>query len=1276
MVLLFYMIFSHIEMFAISPNQLNIEEELNQFKQQTLLAVSTELETGIISNRNVVSMAVLCTSPNLKYNRKEKRIIERLIGTFPDTIIENDTLSFYIQHILRLSYNEFVKKDYRRASYVIDNFDNVLPPPEGWKQILDFSYPAIRGIFTRFRIEEKTKVKPKRSWIQSQQSLSNENDSIIINWKNNYQTLIFDIIKDIPKEFYDDKFILTVLYDEKVSSLSEISDFLFRTIDNDDEELFKFILSKWKFPIDKTKRKLVICGLSSYAKSKNAHKVYDNIVLCAKPSEQEEIINVSIMLSELISSNEIKSFSSNLLADTWILPCLEQYELNILEAIGDVFGIGSEEWYYINSKKKDDRPIFISLDKKEQIQIINNDIIQNCITKETSNNIFTIINQSYSRYDFLDVCEICHKYSSYIEKGDLPKFYNIWALSESNLGKYKNSIEHYKLALESGPNEYIKHTILLNLGYTFCEMGKYKEAIKIFDTYKITKGADFDNFIINDYYGYLYSYSDQQQALNYYMKAEKYLDETNLYTDKKIRHFVNKSKVIGSKYQQQKCLEQALSYCQDDWLAIDTIALGTIYMELGTFYNSIFKYKEANNYYTLAALCLSKLTKYDKRTCTLNLYRAINLIDLKEYDDAIKILEGLKTIKYDLLGDSNFEYFQIVQLLFKAYTLSNKVNIQHFIEYNNLLQIFPFEKESLRNLDVMALYYISAGEYTQAVALLENILNNSKYPSTIKLISRIISILDKLPVQQYDLLHWKIFKHLKNEIISTFTQLSATDRTEMAILLNKILNHSLNGISRHSQYANIQFELSLFTKGLLFHTQQEISMILENDKKAVDDWEKVKDLRNSLNQAVTHGDSTQIQSLQSQIERIERDLTNKFVGLRQLRKKLDVRRRDVLSGIGKNGLAIDFIRYTRNDTIKYGAFIFSHKLNNALFVPICTEQQIKSKSQNGNKIDYTFYRKKDKSKGESYRLIWGNLEEYFTDYNDIYFSGDGLLNQLAIEYLCDENDTQISNKYRLHRVFHLADIRKSIDIGNTFVALGVSDFNTAITRAIPNGTRGEWGPLDNVKEELRLIQGIFKDDNTIKSRFVLNDSVNERFVKSLSNTDISTLHIATHGFYKDKKMLEYAILDETHDDYYAAHRAFLVGKDAISGLVLREGNVFWKLPEITSDEDDILTSDEIENLTFPNLKLTVLSACETGLGNVDSEGVWGLQRAFRIAGTESLICSLCKIDDFWTRVFMENFYTNIKAGQNIYDAFHSAQKVLFDNKLGNPQIWSSLILIE
>lgn len=386
MLLLFYMIFSHIEIFAISPNQLNIEEELNRYKQQTLLAVSTELNTGNVSNRNVVSMAVLCASPYLKYNRKEKRIIEQLIGTFPDTIVENDTLSFYIQHILSLSYNEFVKKDYRKALYVIDHFDKVLPPIEGWKQILDFSYPAIRGYTnTRWRINEKAKIKYKKSWFQSQQSFSND-DSIIINWKNNYQTLILDIVKDIPKELYDDKFILTVLYDED-SSLSEIRDFLFRTIDNDDEELFKFILSKWKFPIDKTKRKLFICGLSSYAKSKNAQKVYDNIVLCANLSEQEEIIDVSIMLPELINSSEIKSFSSNLLADTWIIPCLEEYEINILGAIGDVFGIGSDEWCYINSKKKDDKPIFSLLERNEQIQIINNDIIQNCITNETSNNI-------------------------------------------------------------------------------------------------------------------------------------------------------------------------------------------------------------------------------------------------------------------------------------------------------------------------------------------------------------------------------------------------------------------------------------------------------------------------------------------------------------------------------------------------------------------------------------------------------------------------------------------------------------------------------------------------------------------------------------------------------------------------------------------------------------------------------------------------------------------------------------------------------------------------
>ena len=135
-------------------------------------------------------------------------------------------------------------------------------------------------------------------------------------------------------------------------------------------------------------------------------------------------------------------------------------------------------------------------------------------------------------------------------------------------------------------------------------------------------------------------------------------------------------------------------------------------------------------------------------------------------------------------------------------------------------------------------------------------------------------------------------------------------------------------------------------------------------------------------------------------------------------------------------------------------------------------------------------------------------------------------------------------------------------------------------------------------------------------------------------------------------------------------------KESLSGLILRQGNLSWHSDKIMEDNDDILTAEEIENMTFPNLQLTVLSACDSGLGDIDSEGVWGLQRAFRIAGSRSLICSLRKIDDYWSAQFMDAFYEYAGQGRTIYDSFHHAQSVLYEAEPNRPEIWSSFILIE
>lgn len=103
-----------------------------------------------------------------------------------------------------------------------------------------------------------------------------------------------------------------------------------------------------------------------------------------------------------------------------------------------------------------------------------------------------------------------------------------------------------------------------------------------------------------------------------------------------------------------------------------------------------------------------------------------------------------------------------------------------------------------------------------------------------------------------------------------------------------------------------------------------------------------------------------------------------------------------------------------------------------------------------------------------------------------------------------------------------------------------------------------------------------------------------------------------------------------------------------SGIILAGGNTTW-INGITDStaEDGILTAYEISNLNLSNTGLVVLSACETGLGDVHgTEGVYGLQRAFRMAGANRLLVSLWKIPDQYTAEFMQFFYTALLNGDN------------------------------
>jgi CHAT domain-containing protein len=141
-----------------------------------------------------------------------------------------------------------------------------------------------------------------------------------------------------------------------------------------------------------------------------------------------------------------------------------------------------------------------------------------------------------------------------------------------------------------------------------------------------------------------------------------------------------------------------------------------------------------------------------------------------------------------------------------------------------------------------------------------------------------------------------------------------------------------------------------------------------------------------------------------------------------------------------------------------------------------------------------------------------------------------------------------------------------------------------------------------------------------------------------------------------------------------------------SGLIMAGGNAAWQGNQtLEGREDGILTAYEISQMNLSNTELVVLSACETGLGEIQgNEGVYGLQRAFKIAGAKYLIMSLWQVPDKQTSLLMTTFYKKWleaegpdKGGNkmNIPDAFHAAQKQLRDNGL-DPYNWAGFVLVE
>jgi CHAT domain-containing protein len=234
-------------------------------------------------------------------------------------------------------------------------------------------------------------------------------------------------------------------------------------------------------------------------------------------------------------------------------------------------------------------------------------------------------------------------------------------------------------------------------------------------------------------------------------------------------------------------------------------------------------------------------------------------------------------------------------------------------------------------------------------------------------------------------------------------------------------------------------------------------------------------------------------------------------------------------------------------------------------------------------------------------------------------------------------------------------------------AFGLDAAGSAATQA-PEGARSRsfaglrFDRLPGTVAEAQRLKSILPD-----AKVLTGEQATETAAKQVAGPRI--LHIATHGFF---------LQDATLDPSGHAKRSLSVTSAAVpeENPMLRSGLVFAGVNRLSSGVDDgVLTALEAAGLDLGGTKLVVLSACETGLGQVrNGEGVFGLRRAFTVAGAESLLMSLWQVADEATKDLMIGYYTRLARGEGRAEALRQTQlAMLKDAKQSHPFFWASFI---
>ena len=745
--------------------------------------------------------------------------------------------------------------------------------------------------------------------------------------------------------------------------------------------------------------------------------------------------------------------------------------------------------------------------------------------------------------------------------------------------------------------------------------------------------------------------------------------------------------------------------------------LATLYLDMGQLDLAEEKYNE-----TLRLKAKSVGTNSTSYANTLSNLGDV-YVKMNRYQDAEDNYHEALRIRKAFLGEDHPYY---------GVTLNNLATL-----YNNSLNYAEAEKYYLQFLQIQEKNFGQNNlNYALAIHNLGSLYEDlRKYKEAEKLIKKAIQIREtKLP-ETHPLLGLSYYnlatiyfnrnnpkdaypyfqKHLKNrvDIIEVFFKfMSEQERLNFILSIEpefeQFYHFALKYASIYPTMVKQALNVRLKIKGLLFQSDKKIKTFLTNSqdealKKFYQEYLQLVDL---LNKAYQYN-SEELRKQNISIEAIKKDIEtyqNYFSMAGDISTKLKINWEDIQKALQPDEAAIEIIKYQTWDTkkrrfdIKYAAIVLMADTIKHTFL---------NQSDKLDKAFVTYYRNRIKYKKKdtkSYQFFWAEIDKLLQSsqqntINHVYFSPDGVYHQVNINTLFNPAiDKYLLEQYDIESVTNLNEIltdtlQRQGEIKDDIILFGYPNYAMTLedqkNLIAPDSTdipddyspspvlaineRGQTftqiTPLPGTMNEVKNIEKLAQRYQFSTKIFTGNMALEEN-VKSLDNPKV--LHIATHGYF-----LNNVQSGNENERVLGVSRSILRYNPMLrSGLMLSGAERNLKVESLnTNFENGILTAYEARNLRLDQTELVVLSACETGLGELQNgQGVYGLQRAFKIAGAKALLMSLWTVDDAATQKLMTLFYQNWFSGMPKREAFHKAQRTLKED-FPEPYYWGAFLMI-